>query len=57
MNPRRLKWENGLKIDRDVLTLSDTLMIEASERSNLLPFNLSNGCISFELDGSVATIQ
>jgi predicted component of type VI protein secretion system len=50
MNPKRLKWENGLKIDSQVLTLSDALTAEAFERANLLPFNLSNGIISFELD-------
>jgi predicted component of type VI protein secretion system len=50
MFTKNIKWSNGQKLDRDVLSLSDELIIRHSELSNLLPFNLSKGIVAFELD-------
>lgn len=45
-----IKWEDGLKLDSKILLLSDSLVSSNSNMSNMLPFNLSKGSVSFRLE-------
>lgn len=45
-----IKWEDGLKLDSNLLLKSDILQSKNSDLSNILPFNLSKGIISFQLE-------
>ncbi|KEI34545.1 iglD3, intracellular growth locus, subunit D [Francisella sp. W12-1067] len=50
MDIKRIKWENGLKLDSEILSTSDTLNLKSSELANFLPFNLSKGIVSFVIN-------
>lgn len=47
---KNIKWENGLKLDSNLLSLSDLFNARNSNLSNFLPFNLSKGVITFDLE-------
>lgn len=46
----RIYWEDGLLLDSDILDRSNLTILENSAFSNYLPFNLSRGIITFDID-------
>lgn len=50
MNPKKIRWEDGLKLDSKILSESDLLGNNYSETCNYLPFNLSKGIVTFNID-------
>ncbi|MEY8768744.1 type VI secretion system baseplate subunit TssK [Francisella philomiragia] len=46
----RIYWEDGLRLDRDILDQSNLSILESSRVANYLPMNLNKGIISFNLD-------
>ena len=50
MSIQRVCWENGLKLDSEILSKSDSTLINRIDTVNYLPYNLQKGITSFELD-------
>lgn len=46
----RIYWEDGLRLDKDILDQSNLTILERSRAANYLPANLNKGIISFDLD-------
>ncbi|API87166.1 type VI secretion system baseplate subunit TssK [Francisella uliginis] len=46
----RLYWEDGMRLDSEVLDKASLALIERSTELNHLPFNLNKGIISFNID-------
>ncbi|KFJ41876.1 intracellular growth locus [Francisella philomiragia] len=46
----RIYWEDGLRLDKDILDQSNLTILERSRTANYLPANLNKGIISFDLD-------
>lgn len=46
----RVYWEDGVKLDRDILDQSNLSVLERSRVASYLPMNLHKGIISFNLD-------
>ena len=46
----RIYWEDGLRLDRDILDQSNLSILERSKPANYLPANLNKGIVSFDLD-------
>ncbi|MBK2257616.1 type VI secretion system baseplate subunit TssK [Francisella philomiragia] len=46
----RIYWEDGLRLDKDILDQSNLTILERSKAANYLPANLNKGIISFDLD-------
>ncbi|AEI35932.1 MULTISPECIES: type VI secretion system baseplate subunit TssK [Francisella] len=46
----RVYWEDGVRLDRDILDQSNLSILESSRVANYLPMNLNKGIISFNLD-------
>lgn len=46
----RIYWEDGLRLDRDILDQSNLSILERSKSANYLPANLNKGIVSFDLD-------
>lgn len=50
MTIRHINWEDGLKLDKDILLESDKLLSRNSNLANYLPLNISKGIFNFTLD-------
>ncbi|AIT09601.1 intracellular growth locus [Candidatus Francisella endociliophora] len=50
MSIQRVNWENGLKLDCEILIKSNLAISKRSDLSNILPFNLQKGFINFTVD-------
>lgn len=46
----RIYWEDGLRLDRDILDQSNLSILERSKSASYLPANLNKGILSFDLD-------
>lgn len=50
MTTQKISWENGLKLDCDILSKSDRMLIDNANLANYLPLNLPKGIFNFTID-------
>lgn len=46
----RIYWEDGLRLDSDILDKSNLSVLERLSTASYLPANLNKGIVSFDLD-------
>lgn len=46
----RIYWEDGLRLDRDILDHSNLSILDRLQAANYLPVNLKKGIVSLDLD-------